>query len=307
MLNFNRIVLPTDFSPTARRALSFAAHLAAQHDAVLHILHVRTPAEEREQPPGVEAPTTQDELAECAQQAADELGAPSAPAVQVLSLVRDSIVADSVPEAVAEYARENEADLIVMGTARRSGLRTLFPQSTASAVVRQAPCPVLTVLDEADNVPGPIDEIFVPYDFSEPAADALRYGEALAELYGATVTLVHVIHDLTVPMEYEVDVPEMATANVQSRAEAALQEVASDRHRVLVTTGNPGRRIVEVTEEHDADLLVLSTHGRTGLRRLLIGSVAEQVIRRAPCPVFTAKAFASSRDDTVAEPTAKAE
>jgi nucleotide-binding universal stress UspA family protein len=307
MLNFNRIVLPTDFSTTARRALSFAAHLAAQHDAVLHILHVRTPAEERKQPPGVEAPTTQDELAECARRAADELGAPSTPAVQVLSLVRDSIVADSVPEAVVGYARQNEADLIVMGTARRSGLRTLFPQSTASAVVRQAPCPVLTVLDEPENIPGPIDEIFVPYDFSEPADDALHYGEALAEWYGATITLVHVIHDLTVPMEYEVDVPDVDTHDVQSRAEAALRKAGSDRHRVIVATGNPGRRIVELTDEHDVDLLVLATHGRTGLRRLLIGSVAEQVIRRASCPVFTVKAFAPSPDDIAAEATEEVE
>ncbi|PQJ34328.1 hypothetical protein BSZ35_06695 [Salinibacter sp. 10B] len=301
MDTFDRILLPTDFSTTARQALSFAAHLAARHDAVLHILHVRTPAEERKQPPGVDAPTTQEELAECARRAGEELGAPTAPAVDVLSLVRDTVAADSVSDAVLDYACEYEMDLIVMGTARRSGLRTLFPQSTASAVVRHSPCPVLTVLDTPDNVPGPIDQIFVPYDFSEPAAKAVRYGKALAEGYGATVTLVHVVQDLTVPMEYELNVPDVKTADVQARAEAALQEEAADRHRVLVATGHPGRRIVELAEERAADLLVLATHGRTGLRRILLGSVAEQVIRRASCPVLTVNAFPSS-DQKTSEP-----
>ena len=291
MLQFDHILLPTDFSDTARRALSFAAHLADRHGATLHLLHVRTPAEEQMQPPGVESPRTQDELAECARRAAEGLGDPTATEGHDVSMVRDSVMADSVEEAVVDYADRYDVDLIVMGTARRSGLSTLFPQSTASAVVRHASCPVLTVLDESEIVPGPIDRIFVAYDFSEPAGEAVRYGEALADLYGADLSLVHVVQELMVPMEYEVEVPDVGRAAVKERAESALQEVSDREHRVLVRTGNPGRRIVELAEDHDADLLVIATHGRTGLRRVLLGSVAEQVIRQAPCPVFTVKAF----------------
>ena len=292
MLQFDRILLPTDFSDTARRALSFAAHLADRHGATLHILHVRTPAEERMQPPGVESPRTQDELTECARRAAEGLGDPTATdGHHNVSMVRDSVVADSVERAVVDYADQQDVDLIVMGTARRSGLSTLFPQSTASAVVRHAPCPVFTVLDEPEIVPGPIERIFVPYDFSEPAGQAVRYGEALADFYGADLSLVHVIQELMVPMEYEVEVPDVDRDAVKERAESALEDVSDREHRVLVRTGNPARRIVELAEDYDADLLVIATHGRTGLRRVLLGSVAEQVIRQAPCPVFTVKAF----------------
>ena len=292
MLQFDHILLPTDFSTTARRALSFAAHLADRHGATLHILHVRTPADQRTQPPGVESPTTEEELAECARRAAEGLGDPTATdGHHDVSMVRDSVVAQSVPEAVVNYAETHGMDLVVMGTARRSGLRTLFPQSTASAVVRHAPCPVFTVLDEPGIVPGPIDRIFVPYDFSEHAAQAVRYGEALADFYRADLALVHVLQELMVPMEYEIDVPDVDRDAVKARAESALEEVSDREHRVVVTTGHPARRIVEISEENQAELLVIATHGRTGLRRMLLGSVAEQVIRQAPCPVFTVKAF----------------
>lgn len=297
MLQFDRILLPTDFSETARQALSFAAHLAARHGAALHILHVQTPEEGWSQPPGVEPPTTQDELAECARQAAEGLGDPTATEGHDLSLVRDTVEAASVPEAVVDYAEAHGMDLIVMGTARRSGLRTLFPQSTASAVVRQASCPVLTVLDDPDNVPGAIDRIFVPYDFSEHAAQAVRYGEVLADFYGADLVLVHVLQELMVPMEYEVEVPDVDQAEVKARAESALEEVSDRDHRVLVTSGHPARRIVELAEDNEADLLVIATHGRTGVRRMLLGSVAEQVIRQAPCPVFTVKAFGPMEEE----------
>lgn len=301
MLQFDRILLPTDFSDTARRALSFAAHLADRHAAELHLFHVRTPAEERMQPPGVESPRTRDDLAECARRAAEGLGDSTATDGRHVSMVQDSVVADSVQEAVVDYADQQDVDLIVMGTARRSGLRTLFPQSTASAVVRHASCPVLTVLDEPETVPGPIDGIFVPYDFSEPAEEAVRYGEALADLYDAELSFVHVVQDLTVPMEYEVQVPDVDLEAVKDRAKTALEEVSDRAHRVIVRTGNPARRIVELAEDRHADLLVISTHGRTGLQRVLLGSVAEQVIRQAPCPVFTIKASGPARADE-AEP-----
>jgi nucleotide-binding universal stress UspA family protein len=155
---------------------------------------------------------------------------------------------------------------------------------------------VLTVLDEPEIVPGAIDRIFVPYDFSEHAAQAVRYGEALADFYRADLVLVHVLQELMVPMEYEVEVPDVDRDAVKARAASALEGVSDRDHRVLVTSGHPARRIVELADENEADLLVIATHGRTGLRRMLLGSVAEQVIRQAPCPVFTVKAFRAMKE-----------
>lgn len=289
-MDVDRILLPTDFSKTARRALSFAAHLADRHGATLHILHVRSPRDEGGEREDPETPTSQAELAECVRRAAEGLGDPTATGGHDLEMIRESVEAVSVQDAVVDYAAQHDVDLIVMGTARRSGIRTLFPQSTASAVVRHAPCPVMTVLDDRDIVPGPIDNIFVPFDFSEPATEAVRYAEGLAEIYGSTITLVHVVQELMVPMEYEVDVPAVERADVRARAETALRDVADNGHQALVTTGHPARRVVELASDRHADLIVIATHGRTGLQRVLLGSVAEQIIRRAPCPVVTVKA-----------------
>jgi nucleotide-binding universal stress UspA family protein len=101
-----------------------------------------------------------------------------------------------------------------------------------------------------------------------------------------------------VPMEYEVEMPDVDRDEVRARAESALEDVSDREHRVLVTSGHPARRIVEVAADQQADLLVIATHGRTGLRRMLLGSVAEQVIRQAPCPVFTVRGFAPEEEDT---------
>lgn len=296
MLSFDRILFPTDFSePDRRGALSHAAHLADHHGAVLYLFHVRSPDEEGDVPDSADVPSTQAELTEYAQRAVIELGLPAPTNPENPALVQESRVAGSVRTAVVGYAEEHAVDLIVMGTARRHGLRSLFPRSTAAAVVRHAPCPVLTVLDEPDTDPGPIDHIFVPYDFSEYANRAVQYAERLAALYEAEVTLVHVIEEPTIPTEYGVEVPDLDVQSVRSRTRAALQGVSDEEHQILVASGPPARRVVELAAKRSTDLIVLATHGRTGLRRMLLGSVAEQVIREAPCPVFTVKAFEDER------------
>jgi nucleotide-binding universal stress UspA family protein len=135
--------------------------------------------------------------------------------------------------------------------------------------------------------------ILVPHDFSEHADHALHHAQELAQLYDADILPVHVIEELTVPVVYEVEPTEVDTERVRERTTSALREATNVRD-VRVVSGHAGRRLVEVAEEEDVDLVVLATHGRTGLSRMLLGSVAETVIRRAPCPVFTVKATPTS-------------
>jgi len=290
MLAFDRIVFPTDFSETARAALPYASFLAARHGATLHLLHV----ESVPRAPSIKEslPRTDTELDECARQASQQFGV-EASELDESQLVRATRSGPSVRDVVADYAEEVEADLIVMGTARRRGLSSLFPQSTAADVIRYAPCPVLTVLDDADVALAPVRTILVPHDFSEHADHALHYAQELAQLYDADILPVHVIEELTVPVVYEVEPTEVDTERVRERTTSALRDATNVRD-VRVVSGHAGRRLVEVAEEEDVDLVVLATHGRTGLSRMLLGSVAETVIRRAPCPVFTVKATPTS-------------
>lgn len=143
--------------------------------------------------------------------------------------------------------------------------------------------------------PFTIKRILVPIDFSDCSKKALRYALPLARQHQAALTLLHVVEPAYGVGEYGV----LETAELEASlraggekelgkvaAEAALAQVPSD---ILVRIGSPAGAIVEVADELTADLIVISTHGRTGLKHALLGSVAEHVVQRAPCPVFVVR------------------
>lgn len=139
--------------------------------------------------------------------------------------------------------------------------------------------------------------ILVPTDFSEPSDAALEYARTLAERFGASLHLVHVFEDpLTTGAfgaEMYVPVPPDALNTMMADATARLvaRVPADDAARFFATTevvtGTGARTIVSYAMANDIDLIVMGTHGRSGLEHLLLGSVAERVVRTAPCPVLT--------------------
>jgi len=136
----------------------------------------------------------------------------------------------------------------------------------------------------------PIHTILHPTDFSDQADAALRMAVSLARDYGARLVLLHVMPPPTViggEMGAYAPVPE-EPAELWERLNALQPEGALCVERFLVK-GEPSEEIVRMARGERADLVVMGTHGRTGLGRLLMGSVAEWVMRRAPCPVLTVK------------------
>jgi nucleotide-binding universal stress UspA family protein len=140
--------------------------------------------------------------------------------------------------------------------------------------------------------------ILVPIDFSPHSEQALKYGVALADKFAAELFLVHVFQDLTI---YQTEVVSGAppimppvdqlTASARSELdrlvrEKNLQHVATHPE---VIEGSPVEEIVDYAREKDIDLIVLGTHGRGWLAHVLMGSVAEKVVRKAPCPVLTVR------------------
>lgn len=143
-----------------------------------------------------------------------------------------------------------------------------------------------------------LKRIVLPTDFSENARQAGRYAVALAERFGAELHLLHVMQDLVaVAPEPGLMAPITSDAIVE-RTHAAEQLLAklpepdwgSPASVVRATrVGPPFLEIVRYARETDADLIVLGTHGRSGLAHILMGSVAERVVRKAPCPVLTVR------------------
>jgi nucleotide-binding universal stress UspA family protein len=148
--------------------------------------------------------------------------------------------------------------------------------------------------------------ILVPTDFSEPSDAALDYAKGLAARFGASLHLLHVVDDpYRSVMSAEVFVPEVEgyrddlVADAITRLKDRLR--SSDIEHLRATAdaviGTAAWSIVEYAAAHEIDLIVMGTHGRSGVSHLLMGSVAEKVVRTAPCPVLTlreAPAFAQA-------------
>jgi nucleotide-binding universal stress UspA family protein len=143
-----------------------------------------------------------------------------------------------------------------------------------------------------------VTRILVPIDFSPPARAALQYARFLADKLGASVEVLHVFEPpgyvgpdtlALVPITAGQHEWGETRAEVERQVEEFLAQTAGApaTRTVRVEAGEPSETILRVAADDRADLVVMGTHGRTGLSRLLIGSVAEAVLRRASCPVLT--------------------
>lgn len=307
MLTVDHILFPTDFSPCAEEAFEHAIHMAKHTGATVHVLTVV--GEDSDDRPMEYLPLEEADDGSSLYYAPgpdDEQDTP-------VSIVYHQINGRSPADAIVQRVEESAIDVVVMGTHGRRGAERLLSGSVAEEVVRRATCPVFTVLcqaadEEAPELPKarPIDAILVPVDLSEHSADIVAHAQGMAALYGAAIHLLHVVEDIAYPNVYGIDPITPVLPDVMERARESLQhyamqlrEAGCDVHTHVVV-GYAAHDIVEQATELDCDLIMMGTHGRTGLKRFLIGSVAEKVVRRTPCPVFIVKSFGASIVDNEA-------
>lgn len=303
MIHLKKILLPTDFSRCADQALTHAWKLAKQYDCELHILHAIVLHEDD---PHNAAHHFQniDEIHSKIKKTASEMMDTNIEAhsgeVTVVKAQERGIAPATV---IMEYAKEHDIDLIVMGTHGRRGLEHFLLGSVAEEVVRLAQCPVMTIREEeTEKEPEAIEHILVPVDFSDPAKEALRYAVELAKTYQAKLQLLHVVEEAVHPafyvtgqssiFEFIPDIKEKSRESLQNMLKETVgNDVDAD---FFVVEGRAARDITKFAKENDSDLIVISTHGLTGIEHLLVGSVTEKVVRMAPCPMFTVKTYGKS-------------
>lgn len=140
-----------------------------------------------------------------------------------------------------------------------------------------------------------LKRILVPTDFSDSGKTALRYAVAMADQFGAAVDLMHVIEPpppgallSRLPVE---ELKQKMTENAEQQMEELHSEWGDYAFPVtrLIIHGYPFVEIIRQAKESDADLIIMGTHGRGAIGHMLIGSVAEKVVKKAPCPVLTVK------------------
>lgn len=279
-----RILFPTDLSEHADVALPHAINLAALEGGELHLLHVMT----------LHGPTSalMEELTG-EDQAREALDGMQTGQTRVIRAVTRAV---SPAPAILDYADVNDVDAIVMGCHGRRGFRRLMVGSVTEEVIRAGRWPVLTVRQSqgAKEFPSNYGRILAPVDFSTNTPKGVVAAADLARRFSAHLDLLHVIDIPVLPEFYgPVMAPSLNLKEATDRATERMAELAESLGSDIdvstdIRTGGAVAQILEAAEG-TADLIVIPTHGYTGWDRLLMGSVAEGILRRADCPVLALK------------------
>ena len=282
---FARVLVPTDFSAPSDAALEYARVVVKAFGASLHVLHVLPNVFLRpmaNDPHAIENGA----LSQLRDWLAGDDQRPAA-----ASVARS----DEPPDEIVSYARSNEIDLIVMGTHGRSGVTHFLVGSVAETVVRTAPCPVLTLHSRPASLARGPQRILVPTDFSASADAALDMARSFARQFGSSIHLLHVLAEAPEAggEMFVAESPEARTDRLQDAIQRLGHRVAPADHREItarteVVFGVPSHAIVDHAA-HEFDLIVMGTHGRKGIAHVLMGSVAERVVRHSSCPVITVR------------------
>ena len=304
MLTIERILFPTDFSEGSERALDAALVLAGEFEAELSMLHAVVLHADDPNDPAHHFPDA-DEIRSRLEQTAESrmasgIAARPATGVRVSRHQRRGM---AVAPVILEVAEELDADLIVMSTHGRRGLENVLLGSVTEEVLRLAGCPVLTIRAGAGAAGFPAaGPILVPVDFSEYSRQALVLARELARRFEARIQVLHVFERPIHPEIYlggmPLDSPDFRTVETSLREalETFVRETPGPDVDIgrFVLEGRAVPVILEFAENHGTGMIVIASHGLSGLAHVLLGSVSEKIVRRAECPVLTARAFGKS-------------
>lgn len=277
------VVHPTDLSGGARAAFPYSLYLASLFGTDLHLLHVRAGDGVGAADAGFPSPGEESERVGrwLSGRSGDAAGAePSAGSAALPAVHREVRRGGEPASRIVSYASEVEAGALCMGTHGRRGMRRLVLGSVTETVIRRARSPVLTV---RRGVPGWPDVgprlVLAAVDLSPMMEPALAWAGLVAAASGAGLRAVHVV---TSPAG-------AAVSAKRQRLHRAFEEldITGVELETEMLAGDPADRIAGAAEGAEADLVVAATHGRSGPSRLVLGSVSESLVRRAPCPVLT--------------------
>jgi len=298
MVEFRKILCPTDFSKYAFRAADYAVALAKHYGGEVHFLHVipGTLLHPDQYPYVVQPVNPAPELRQQAQDRLDAFVALSrAEKVQTRSSVEEGMPVPTILDAVDD----DSSDLICIGTHGREGFERLVLGSVAEKILRKAACPVLTVSEagkEEAIEPALFETILCAVDFATLSLRALEHALSLAKESGGKLILLNVVEWFSEEPGWEAkfsvaEYREQMEANVLERLKALVPEGAEEWCEIetVVKSGKPYRELLELAREREADLIIMGVRGRNPLDRMLFGSTTQHVVRHATCPVLTIK------------------
>jgi universal stress protein A len=299
-VKIERVLVPLDFSRASLKAIDYALALGSRFGAKLRFVHVL----DYDYPPptlammGAVIPD-----AESGQNAKRRLKDIAKKYAIDLPAENLNVVTGRAYHEICKLACQLEVDLIAISTRGHTGLKHLFLGSTAERVVQHATCPVLVVRERERDFLGSdgksnhgiqLKKILAPLDFSACSLAGLEFAVRFASHWDAQLVLFHAvpIHAFVPYGDYGGrELPDI-TGYAQDVAKQEMKELISRlrtrgiKIEAAVELGSEAQEICDYARQHDVDLIITSTHGSTGLKHVLIGSIAEHIVRYAHCPVL---------------------
>lgn len=283
-MQLKNILVPTDFSRRANSALAVAADIARKSGATVTLLHViDVPAEVMSGSDPI-AMTSQGgssmpvapymmKIMEYTKEKFAELKAKYADVS-----ISEKVVFDKVSKHVAEHVVENKTSLVVIGSNGVSGLDEVMVGSNTEKVVRFVKCPVLVVKNDSDNF-APKNIVYAS-DFENDVHEVTEFLRLMNQYFGSKIHLVKII----TPNNFE------TSATTHKRIETFItRNKLNDATTNYFNYYTEEEGIISFAEHVGADMVALATHGRTGMARFLMGSIAENVTNHSPVSVATFK------------------
>ncbi|MFB6196446.1 MAG: universal stress protein [Haloplanus sp.] len=275
-VTYDEVLVATDGGNLAEAATQHALSLAVAFDATVHALAVVDTSVAGDYP---SKRARANDAVEAVVGSAERAG------VDCVTAVREG---PSRPYSeIVDYRRENDLDLVAMGTHGRTGVRRYLLGSVAERVVRSAAVPVLVVPPTESDVRDPdYETLLVPVDSSDVARAAARHGVGVAERYGAAVHTLHAADEWSDRDAADVT-GDTASADellgtVTDWADEAQLTATDHRH-----SDGPVDAIEAAIAEYDVDLVAMGTQGESGVRRLVLGGTTERLLRGVHVPVLT--------------------
>jgi len=284
-ITLSNILLATDFSASAKKALPYAGNLATRFGAKLLVVHAKTPFNYAMAPEAW--PAAPDEGIATEMQELRASLAKSFPEVRSETLIGEG----TASEVVTGILEKQKFDLVVVGTRGRTGLGRLLLGSQAEEILRRASCPVLTVGPHAESGNGALKSVLFATDFGPESQAAAPYAISIAQENQAELTLLHVIEaprtgELVLPRDLETSTATVLRAIVPNEAKFWCEP------RCVVEQGKPAEKILDVAARFHAGLIVLGARRPTGVPGAathLSMATVHQVVTQAHCPVLTVR------------------
>ncbi len=266
----SKILVALDGSKTSESILSYLESLLHYQDADVTLATAVAPGK----------PSQAEKAHEYLQQVADRLNRKGA-------VVDVEVLTGKPAPALTAYAAGGHFDLLALCSRGKSGLKRLLYGSVAEEVLRSTSVPVLVVPPAGRrDAPEAVKRIVLPLDGSHRSAAVLKPAATLAKAFGAKLCFVTVVSSTKTE-----ELPVETVAHNLFRDQKALQQEGLEVE-VAVLYGDPTDRILAFAEENDADLIALSSHGRTGLDKALFGNVAESLLRKSHRPLLVVRSAA---------------